>query len=61
VPPPRRRPARALSGAERLSRNRAAKLAATDVSLYNHLSTMYHMNRRIYEMWVLRNSVQSRC
>ncbi|KAI3423853.1 hypothetical protein D9Q98_009687 [Chlorella vulgaris] len=47
----RRRPARQLSHAERLSRNRAAKRAASDFTVHNHLSTMYHMNRRIYEMY----------
>lgn len=49
--PQRRPPARTLSAAERLSRNRAAKRATTDVTLFNHLSSMHHMNRRIYELY----------
>ena len=44
-------PPRALTAAQRLSRNRAAKRAASDVTLHSHLSTLYHMNRRIYEMY----------
>lgn len=51
-PLPRQRP---LTAAERLSRNRAAKRAVTDTTLLNHLSTLYHMNRRIYESYSNRN------
>ncbi|PRW61222.1 Origin recognition complex subunit 1 [Chlorella sorokiniana] len=48
-PPPARQPSRPATAAQRLSRNRAAKRAVTDTTLLNHLSTLYHMNRRIYE------------
>lgn len=39
------------SAADRLSRNRAARRAVTDLTHHNHLSTLYHMNRRIQEMY----------
>ena len=47
----RPRPPCAPLAHHRLSRNRQAKRATTDVTLYNHLSTLYHMNRRSCEMY----------
>ncbi|KAL4423944.1 hypothetical protein ABPG75_001245 [Micractinium tetrahymenae] len=56
--PPAARSLAAMPSWQRLSRNRAAKLATADFTQHQHLSTMYHMHRRIAEMYAKSGLVQ---